>query len=106
MANDIISKRYHPSSWNIYLFQCSDGDNFSDDNAKFLEEARKITSVAQLYGYCEIEPEVSWMSDPGKLYQLLRPLQSNKLKEVRIQKREEVWSAFTSLMGGTSTEDD
>jgi hypothetical protein len=46
------------------------------------------------------------MSDPGKLYQLLRPLQSNKLKEVRIQKREEVWSAFTSLMGGTSTEDD
>ena len=106
MANDIITKRYHPSSWNIYLFQCSDGDNFSDDNAKFLEEARKITSVAQLYGYCEIEPEVSWMSDPGKLYQLLRPLQSNKLKEVRIQKREEVWSAFTSLMGGTSTEDD
>jgi len=106
LVNDIIEKRYHPSSWNIYLFQCSDGDNFQEDNAKFLEQVNKITSVAQLFGYCEIEPETSWMSDPGKLFQLLRPLQSNKLKEVRIQKKEEVWPAFMSLMGGTSTEDD
>ena len=104
LANNIISKRFHPSSWNIYLFQCSDGDNFSDDNEKFLEEARKISSVAQLYGYCEIEPETSWMSEPGKLYGLLKPLQGNKLKEVRIQKREEVWPAFLSLMGGTVPE--
>jgi uncharacterized sporulation protein YeaH/YhbH (DUF444 family) len=105
LANDIIAKQYHPSSWNIYLFQCSDGDNFTDDNEKFLEEARKIMSVAQLYGYCEIEPETSWMSDPGKLFQLLRPLQGSTLKEVRIQKKEEVWPAFLSLMGGSSTED-
>ena len=106
LVNNIIEKRYHPSSWNIYLFQCSDGDNFQEDNAKFLEQVNKITSVAQLFGYCEIEPETSWMSDPGKLFQLLRPLQSNKLKEVRIQKKEEVWPAFMSLMGGTSTEND
>jgi len=105
LANDIISKRYHPSSWNIYLFQCSDGDNFSEDNDKFLEEARKICSTAQLYGYCEIEPETSWMSDAGKLFQLLRPLQGNKLKEVRINKRDDVWPAFLSLMGGTQAED-
>ena len=105
LANEIIDKRFHPSSWNIYFFQCSDGDNFPEDNAKFLEEARKITSVAQLYGYCEIEPDISWMSDPGKLFQLLRPLQSNKLKEVRINKREDVWPTFMSLMGRTQVED-
>jgi len=105
LANEIIDKRFHPSSWNIYFFQCSDGDNFTEDNAKFLEEARKITSVAQLYGYCEIEPDISWMSDPGKLFQLLRPLQSNKLKEVRINKREDVWPTFMSLMGRTQVED-
>jgi len=103
MANDIIEKRYHPSSWNIYLFQCSDGDNFQEDNEKFLEEARKIMSISQLYGYCEIEPDVSWLSDPGKLFQLLKPFQGNKLKEVRINKRDDVWPAFTNLIGGTTS---
>ncbi len=101
-ANSIIDKRYHPSSWNIYLFQCSDGDNFQDDNEKFIEEAKKIADVSQLYGYCEIEPETSWISDPGKLYQLLRPLQNKNLKEVRIHRREDVWKAFLSLMGGAA----
>ena len=104
LANDIVEKRYHPSSWNIYFFQCSDGDNFAEDNDKFIEEARKMSSMAQMYGYCEIEPDTSWMSDPGKLFQLLKPLLSSKLKEVRIQKREEVWPAFMNLMG-KSTED-
>lgn len=104
LANEIIDKRFHPSSWNIYLFQCSDGDNFQDDNEKFMQEAIKINNVAQLYGYCEIEPETSWMSDPGKLYQLLRPLQGSVLKEVRINSRDDVWPAFLSLMGGIQVE--
>jgi hypothetical protein len=104
LANDIIDKRYHPSSWNIYFFQCSDGDNFVEDNEKFLEQANKLSSLAQLYGYCEIEPEISWMSDPGKLFTLLKPLQGNRLKEVRINKRDDVWPAFLNLMG-RATED-
>jgi uncharacterized sporulation protein YeaH/YhbH (DUF444 family) len=104
LAHDVIEKRYHPSSWNIYAFQCSDGDNFQEDNEKFIEEAEKLESISQLYGYCEIEPETSWMSDPGKLFQLLRPLQSNKLKLVRVKKREEVWPAFLSLMGKNPVE--
>ena len=104
LANEIISKRFHPSSWNIYLFQCSDGDNFGYDNEKFLDEARKLLNSVQLYGYCEIEPEVSWASDPGKLFTLLKPLQGPKMKEVRIHKREEVWPAFLSLMKGTTAE--
>lgn len=106
LANEIIEKRFHPSSWNVYFFQCSDGDNFPEDNDRFLDEARKLMSISQLYGYCEIEPEVSWMADTGKLFQLLKPLRGNKLKEVRINKREDVWSAFMSLMGGNSAEGD
>ena len=106
LANEIIEKRFHPSSWNVYSFQCSDGDNFPEDNDRFLDGVRKLMSVSQLYGYCEIEPEVSWMADPGKLFQLLKPLRGHKLKEVRINKHEDVWSAFMSLMGGNSTEGD
>jgi len=31
-VDSIISKRYHPNSWNVYMFQCSDGDNWANDN--------------------------------------------------------------------------
>jgi len=100
LAQDIIEKKYHPSSWNIYMFQCSDGDNFSEDNAKFLQEARKIIDIAQLYGYCEIEPDTSWIDGPGKLYLTVEPLQGPKMKRVRIKSKNEVWPAFKELMGG------
>jgi sporulation protein YhbH len=100
MVLDIIDKRYHPSSWNIYLFQGSDGDNFSEDNEKFVEEALRLLEVVQLYGYCEIEPNTSWIDGPGKIFETLQPLQCDKLKEVRIKSKEDVWPAFRSLMGG------
>jgi len=101
LASDIMSKRFHPNSWNVYLFQCSDGDNFSDDNENFLNEARKLLTSIQLYGYCEIEPDANWSTAPDKIYSLLKPLQGNKLKQVRIQKKEDVWPSFLNLMNGT-----
>jgi hypothetical protein len=45
-----INKRYHPSSWNVYTFQASDGDNFSSDNEKFIKLARELMDICQLYG--------------------------------------------------------
>ena len=27
-ALEIIEARYHPTLWNVYVFHCSDGDNF------------------------------------------------------------------------------
>lgn len=99
LVDEIIEKRYHPNSWNIYSFQCSDGDNFATDNDKFIECLRKISSITQLYGYCEIEPDTTWASDAGKLYQIIRPLQGNQIKQVRITKTEDVWPAFMSLVG-------
>lgn len=102
LASDIMNKRFHPSSWNVYLFQCSDGDNFLDDNDKFVNEVRTLLSSIQLFGYCEIEPDNNWNSPPNKLYSLLMPLQSPALREVRIHTKDDVWPAFLSLMGGIS----
>lgn len=104
LVSEIASKRFHPSAWNTYLFQCSDGDNFSDDNEKFLNEVKKLLTSIQLYGYCEIEPDSAWLSAPDKIFSLLKPLQSNKLKQVRIQKKEDVWPSFLNLMNGTLKE--
>ena len=51
MINDIVSKRYHPSSWNIYCFQCSDGDNWPEDTKKTLELV--LSSAEHLRQPCE-----------------------------------------------------
>lgn len=98
LALDIIDKRYHPSSWNIYVFQTSDGDNFSSDNQKYLDEVSKIVDVCQLYGYCEVEPDRYHNGD--KIYHVLQKLVGPKLKTVRITEKSDVWHAFQVLMGG------
>lgn len=101
LAHEIIDKRFHPSMWNIYFFQCTDGDNFPEDNEQFMVEARKLVDVAQLYGYCEIEPDASWIDGPGKLFFTTEPLQGPKMKRVRIKSKDKVWPAFRELMGGS-----
>ncbi|NLL05222.1 MAG: sporulation protein YhbH [Clostridiaceae bacterium] len=55
-ALEIIEQRYNPASWNIYAFHCSDGDNWSEDNKKTVECAKKLCEVCNLFGYGEIVP--------------------------------------------------
>ncbi|HEY9059499.1 MAG TPA: sporulation protein YhbH [Pseudobacteroides sp.] len=55
-ALEIIEQRYNPSSWNIYAFHCSDGDNWVEDNIKAVEYANKLCEVCNLFGYGEIVP--------------------------------------------------
>ena len=55
-ALEIIEQRYNPASWNIYAFHCSDGDNWSEDDKKAVEAAKKLCEVCNLFGYGEIVP--------------------------------------------------
>lgn len=100
LALDVISKRYHPSSWNIYVAQASDGDNFAEDNEKFIKEVEKISEVAQLYGYCEIEPEKHWVDGTSKLFSLLYRVQSEKIRRAIIREKDDVWPAFKAILAG------
>lgn len=111
LINEIIEKRYHPSSWNIYNFQCSDGDNFYSDNNKFIQEVTKLMSVAQLYGYCEIDPSRGsdnhgsyYHSNVETLYDVLQPIVNHKLKTSLLFKKEDVWPAFRHMLGGVDKE--
>lgn len=53
-ALEIINERYNPDVWNIYTFHCTDGDNWSEDNAKAVECAKELCEVCNLFGYGEI----------------------------------------------------
>ncbi|MDX1837765.1 YeaH/YhbH family protein [Legionella taurinensis] len=57
LLHAIIEARYPPSSWNIYVAQASDGDNWNADSPycqELLQE--KIMPLLQYFAYIEIMP--------------------------------------------------
>ncbi len=121
---DIISKEYHPNSWNIYSFYCGDGENWSSDNEKCITLFKKIKEVSQLTGYCEINEHYKGLADEIKkddpfygtpwgtfsawkneemenLWSKLTPLCDNIFKKVRIGEPDHIWRAFHALFGGS-----
>ena len=107
LVDEIIRKRYHPNSWNIYAFQCSDGDNWPDDTDKTLASLEKIKSVSQMFGYCEIGPEVIDKSDDpnnwwshSKLSNVYKAHMDKKMKMSRMNNKKDVWPAFKKFFGG------
>lgn len=54
---DVITARYSPETWNLYVAQASDGDNWNADSPYCLEILRdKIMPLLQYYSYIEIMP--------------------------------------------------
>ena len=51
---ELCQATYHPNSWNIYTFHCSDGDNWSEDNSIYAESITELLKISQLYGLIEI----------------------------------------------------
>jgi sporulation protein YhbH len=107
LVNDVIEERYHPDAWNVYAFHLSDGDNFDDDNGKYLEAHAKLEGSAQLFGYVELEPERNWAgnSDEIKLSRLLMPRIRENSRCVHVNRKEDVWPAFKEMLGAVKTED-
>jgi uncharacterized sporulation protein YeaH/YhbH (DUF444 family) len=100
----IASERYHPDSWNIYAFHCSDGDNWTTDNEKAVQSSRKLRDMCQLYGYCEIVPleeSDKWsIVNDSTLMNHYKILIDKKFNCVKIMSKDDVWPAFKKLFGG------
>ena len=103
MVEEVISKRFHPSSWNIYLFQCSDGDNWPGDNVRVQAAVDRLQHVCQFIGYCEVEPQedqLKWLDKDTGLFSLYSNTGFQNLKVARITARHEIWPAFQKFFGG------
>ena len=100
----IIETRYHPDAWNIYTFQCSDGDNWPEDNDRALDAADQLKRLSQFYGYCEIDPRANkrmgggWLTLSG-LSELFGKLVSDTFKIAEIRKKDDIWLAFQRFFG-------
>ena len=58
LIDEIITDRYNINDWNIYISQCSDGDNYTDDSP-YCEDIleMKIMKKVQYFCYIEIQKE-------------------------------------------------
>ena len=104
MVDNIINTRYHPNSWNVYVFQCSDGDNWSSDNNKVVGYLEKLKEKCQFIGYCEVEPieeRIKWANENSTtLFEIFSSFLGHGIKQTRISSKADIWPAFKSFFGG------
>jgi len=104
LALELVNDRYHPSSWNIYAFHCTDGDNWDEDNDAAVEAFLSLSSVSQLVGYNEIivdSERPSWdKTKNSKLWSRLNDVGAKNMKLNVLNTKEDVWPAFKNLFGG------
>lgn len=63
LVSDIIKERFSSNDINIYIAECSDGDNYTSDNelaCKILEE--ELLPKVQYYAYLEVCSNVRWQA--------------------------------------------
>tara|TARA_R110001592_G_scaffold96010_1_gene276041 strand:- start:229 stop:1407 length:1179 start_codon:yes stop_codon:yes gene_type:complete len=99
LAENIIKERYDSSSWNIYSFHCSDGENWSEDNDKAIESMGNLIQISQLAGYIQITPGngTIWGQEMAEVF---KHLEDSKFKICSIKEKEDVWPEFARLFGG------
>jgi uncharacterized protein len=104
-ALEIIDHRYHPSLWNVYVFHCSDGDNFESDNPAALQGAKELAAVANLFGYGEIKPLGSGYYG-SSMIQFFSQLEAENFQTVQIQRKEDIWPSFKAFLSRERTRED
>lgn len=104
-ALEIIHQRYHPSLWNIYVFHCSDGDNFESDNPTALQAAKQIADISNLFGYGEIKPLGAGYYG-SSMIQFFSQLQMDNFQTVQIQRKEDIWPSLKKLLAKDRARED
>ena len=95
----IQRQRYPADSWNIYVAQASDGDNFSDDTARvagILEP--EILPLVQYFAYIEVGmgPLISTESEIWRNYRAVAQ-RFPQLVLRRVRERREIFPVFREL---------
>ena len=103
LALDLINDRYHPNSWNIYAFHCTDGDNWEEDNDKAIAAFIELRDVCQMLSYNEIvlaSERPNWdSSENSKLWSRLKSIESKNMKMNILKSKDDIWPAVRHLFG-------
>ena len=104
-ALEVIHQRYHPTLWNVYVFHCSDGDNFESDNAAALKAAQELAEIANLFGYGEIKPLGAGYYG-SSMIEFFSQIKEPNFQTVQIQRKEDIWPSFKTFLTKDRARDD
>lgn len=94
-ALEIIEERYNPDHWNIYTFNVSDGDNWTEDNEKVIKCARELCEKCNMVGYAEILPFNAYNTIKDKM---VKEIKSDKFAAVTIKQKQDLWGALKGML--------
>lgn len=104
-ALEIINQRYHPALWNVYVFHCSDGDNFDSDNPAALKAATELAQSSNLFGYGEIKPLGAGYYG-SSLIQLFSQIEAANFQTIQIHRKEDIWTSFKTFLAKDRARED
>ncbi|NML95713.1 YeaH/YhbH family protein [Novosphingobium olei] len=107
----VVSARYPPDDWNIYVAQASDGDNINNDNPKTARLMREdILPISQYVAYIEVGAEERPVDDGRKssLWSAYEELQatSPNFAMRKVHHRTEIYPVLRDLFQRRSDERD
>lgn len=89
-ALEIIDSRFPPSSYNIYPFHFSDGDNLTSDNEKCVRLIGELLKRSNLFGY----GEVNQYNRSSTLMSAYRNIKKPEFMHFIIKERGEIYPAL------------
>ncbi len=99
LVERLIAQHYPPDSWNLYLFQFSDGDNWSAADTRTCLETLRSRLLPQLNLFCYGQVESEYGS--GQFYNDLRGEVANDDRVVlsRLPDRDAILAAIREFLG-------
>jgi uncharacterized sporulation protein YeaH/YhbH (DUF444 family) len=101
----VMTARYNPADWNIYVAQASDGDNTSADNARTAAlVADQVLPACQYFAYLEVGREdeggpIGFMPRETELWRTYGALRAagNRLAMRKVRHRKDIYPVFRDL---------
>lgn len=98
LADKIISSRFPPDQWNLYMFHFSDGDNWGDDTPLCIDLLNeKLLPKVNLFGYGQVESPYG----SGEFFEFVKEMLAEKPNVVvsRIPDREAIVKSIKEFLG-------
>lgn len=105
LASEIVDKKYDPSSYNIYLFYASDGDNDPGDLPHSVKYLTKLAKQMNFAGYVETGGAISFRGHTSQLSTMFNGLKGQGLPvdSYPLNTKEDVWQAIRNFFSEGAT---
>lgn len=113
LCEEIITTRYKPEDWNIYIAQASDGDNTPGDDELTNTIIKRLLKVSQYVAYLEVISEqrqgmpMSYRHESSvwRNYKDILLQGEPKLAMQQVTSKKNVWKVFSNLFHRSKADD-